>query len=87
MEQFWLILIGWNVIVCMLYAVDKHCAIKKKHRISERTLITSAYFLGALGAILGMVVFNHKTSKKKFRVLIPLAVIENIVLLFVRFWR
>lgn len=87
MEQIVLFFIVWNVVVCMMYAADKYCAIKRRHRISEKTLITPAFLLGALGAVLGMIIFNHKTSKKKFRILIPIAVIENIVLLFIKFWR
>ncbi len=71
----------WNTIVMMIYGFDKHQAKKRKHRISEKMLLFEAFLLGAFGAILGMVVFNHKTSKILFRFLVPLAVVENIIAL------
>lgn len=74
----------WNIIVIFLYAIDKRRAKRRGWRISESTLVLSAFFLGSIGAMLGMVLFNHKTSKMKFRLLIPLAFLANvgIVLLF-----
>ena len=35
---------------------------------------------GGIGAMFGMVVFNHKTSKIKFRILIPIIAILNYLL-------
>lgn len=74
----------WNIIVIFLYAIDKQRAKRRGWRISESTLVLSAFFLGSIGAMLGMILFNHKTSKMKFRLLIPLAFLANvgIVLLF-----
>ena len=69
----------WNVAVFLTYGVDKFLARKHLRRISEKTLITLSFLLGSMGAILGMVVFNHKTSKIKFRVLVPLSLIFNII--------
>ena len=88
--NYFVLFIIWNAIICLVYALDKYYAIKKKRRISEKALLMPAYFMAALGAILGMIIFNHKTSKKKFRFLVPLAMIENIaiiVFLIMRIWR
>jgi len=70
-------IIVWNIIVFVLYGVDKGKAKKHKWRISEATLIISAFLMGGIGALLGMGVFRHKTKHLKFKLLIPLAVIIN----------
>ena len=74
------ILIIWNMFSMLLYGIDKLKAKKRKWRISEIALIVSAFLLGGVGAMLGMVLFNHKTSKMKFRLLVPLAFVLNIAL-------
>lgn len=43
-----------NVSTFILYGIDKKKAIKHKFRISENTLIFSAFIGGSLGALLGM---------------------------------
>ena len=66
-----------------MYGADKRRARKNQWRISERTLILSAFFMGALGSFLGMYVFHHKTKHTKFTLLIPLAAVVNFaVILF-----
>lgn len=68
-------------MVFVIYGIDKHRAAKCKRRIRERTLIICALALGAYGAITGMVVFNHKTSKAKFRFAVPLLFVSDTALL------
>ena len=75
MKTIYIILLIWNIIVMFVYATDKLLARKKKRRIKETTLIIPAFLFGGAGAILGMVIFNHKTSKIKFRILVPLATV------------
>lgn len=76
------ILVAWNILVMFIYGTDKLLAKMQKRRISERFLITISIFMGALGALLGMIIFNHKTSKMKFRVCVPLTVLLNAVVLW-----
>lgn len=76
------ILVAWNILVMFIYGTDKLLAKMHKRRISERFLITISTFMGALGALLGMIIFNHKTSKMKFRVCVPLTVLLNAVVLW-----
>ena len=71
----------WNIIVFFMYGIDKLKAKRSKWRISENALIVPAFLLGSLGAAFGMIVFNHKTSKTKFRILVPLAFILNVAVL------
>ena len=54
-----------NVSTFILYGIDKKKAIKHKFRISENTLIFSAFIGGSLGALLGMQFFRHKQSTPK----------------------
>lgn len=72
------ILIFWNLIVFGLFGADKCRAKKEMWRTKESTLIICAYAMGAVGAALGMYVFNHKTSKKWFGLLISIAIIVNV---------
>jgi len=74
--EMWLL--AWNCFVMMLYGTDKLCAQKGARRIRESVLLSSAFLLGGAGAMLGMVLFHHKTSKMKFRILVPLAFILSI---------
>jgi len=81
-KEYWIVaLIAWNLIVFFLYGCDKLAAKKEMKRISEYALLVMTFFLGGLGAIFGMVIWNHKTSKMKFRLLVPLFVVFGIVLL------
>jgi uncharacterized membrane protein YsdA (DUF1294 family) len=71
----------WNIIVALIYGIDKLLAKGKKRRMSERFLLFTAFLLGAAGAMFGMVIFNHKTSKMKFRLLVPFYIALNIILI------
>ena len=75
------VLILWNIIVFIIYGVDKWKASNKKYRTSEFSLLAYAFFLGAFGALLGMVIFNHKTSKAKFRFGVPILLFLNPIVL------
>ncbi|MBO5454187.1 MAG: DUF1294 domain-containing protein [Clostridia bacterium] len=67
------VIAAWNLIVFLLYGIDKLKATKKFSRISEFSLIVCAILTGGLGATVGMIVFNHKTKKPKFRFFVPLS--------------
>ncbi len=71
-----------NIISLLLMKIDKHKAIKNKYRISEKTLLTLGALFGGLGLYCGMKLFRHKTQKTLFRVLGPLYVfIQSILIL------
>lgn len=73
-----------NLLALSLFGYDKHCAINKKWRISENTLIASAAIGGSLGAYIGMISFRHKTQHKLFQVCVPLLlIIQTIILLII----
>lgn len=73
-----LMLIVWNVIVFLMYGLDKYLAIKKRWRISEKALLLSTITFGGIGAFLGMKTFHHKTKHTNFKVI---SVIGSIITL------
>ena len=76
--QFWVTVGVWNLIVFSMYGYDKLCAIKRYNRISEFTLLFLAFAFGGLGALLGMVIWHHKTLKIKFKLAIPIALLWSV---------
>lgn len=74
----WLI---WNLFTFLQMGMDKRKAVKERQRISEKTLLLSAFFMGAVGSGAGMLVFHHKTKKWKFRILVPLALAVNLTVI------
>ena len=72
------IIIILNLISYFLYYSDKKKAIKRKPRISEKTLLFSSFFFGGLGAWFGMKQFKHKTKHLKFQVLVPIAALLTL---------
>ena len=71
--------LAWNLIVFLMYGIDKLKAKKGSYRISEFTLLWCAFVMGGIGAFLGSHLLRHKTQKTKFKILLPLALIINIL--------
>ncbi|MFY1045662.1 DUF1294 domain-containing protein [Chryseobacterium sp. GP-SGM7] len=55
-----------NIITFAVYSLDKWKAAYHKRRISEFSLLVFTFFGGTIGAVLGMMIFRHKISKKSF---------------------
>ena len=75
-----------NLLVFIVYGVDKYKAIHNKWRIPEATLLVAALF-GVIGALLGMIFFRHKTRKLKFLIIVPLIFTIEAVLAGYFFFR
>lgn len=77
-------LIVINLLTFVIYGVDKNKARKGKWRISEAFLIFLAvFFCGSIGALLGMLIWHHKTRKPKFYVTVPIfAVLHTAGIIF-----
>ena len=58
--------VGINILAFLIYGLDKYNAIHKTYRVSEYSLFCLSIFGGAIGSILGMKVFHHKTRKLVF---------------------
>lgn len=70
-----------NILSFSLMGIDKYKAIANKWRISEYTLFGISLLGGSLGTLFGMIAFHHKTKKNSFRILIPIFLIINILLI------
>ena len=81
-EIFLYILLVWNLIVYVVYTVDKQRARHKQWRVPESVLLTLAFAAGGLGALLGMIFNRHKIRQLKFKILVPAALIIQIIILF-----
>lgn len=73
-----LVLLVWNLITFLIYGLDKRKAIKDRQRISERTLIILSFAFGSVGALAGMLIFNHKTRKAKFLFCVPFSLLFDL---------
>lgn len=82
-STFYFILITYiilvNLIAFIIMKIDKNLSIAHKRRVSEKTLFTFAFVLGAPGIYAGMYSFRHKTKHLKFTVLIPIFILLNIL--------
>ena len=67
----------FSFISFLLFRIDKIRAKTHRRRIPEATLLLSALLGGAVGGLLGMQVFRHKTRKIKFILGLPLCLILN----------
>ena len=79
MKYYLVYLLLINMIGFILALSDKNRAIKKKRRIRERTLIAVAFFGGGVGLLLGLLISNHKTRKKKFMIGVPVITVIHYV--------
>ncbi len=75
------VLAAVNVAAFAVCAADKRAAVKNKSRVRESTLLALAFFGGAAGMYLAMLLFRHKTRKPKFSVLVPLLLIAQSALI------
>ena len=69
----------WNFTVCLLFVADKRRARLGAWRISEKALLICTFLCGAPGALLGMLAVRHKTRHMKFRILVPLALVLQLM--------
>ena len=73
-------LISINIIGLLFIFIDKRCAIKRKWRISENTLLLISLIGGCFGTLIGMHKFHHKTKKLKFKLVYLFSILYIFVL-------
>lgn len=86
MKLLILLMTVWNAIAFVMMGIDKRRAIKDKQRISEKTLLASAFIMGAVGIGGGALAFNHKTKKPVFRIGLPVALVVNAAVIYGLFY-
>jgi len=72
----------WNLFVFFTYYIDKEAAVNGNRRIPESNLIAFAVFFGGIGAYAGMKLFHHKTQHSKFMIIVPIAMIIQLVVIY-----
>ena len=79
--------VGMNLLSFLLFGLDKYQAVRHRFRIPERVLLGTSALGGALGSLLGMLLFHHKVKKAKFRIWIPSLLAAYLVsfLIFIGF--
>ena len=55
-----------SLLTLIIYGLDKHAAKNDLWRTPERRLLLFGFFGGAVGGLLGMKLFHHKTRKWYF---------------------
>jgi uncharacterized membrane protein YsdA (DUF1294 family) len=75
------LLIITNGISLAIFGIDKLKSKTGGWRVSESKLLLFAFF-GPFGAILGMLLFRHKTHKLKFLLVSVFLVIQTYLILF-----
>ncbi|KFF21685.1 hypothetical protein IW22_07025 [Chryseobacterium sp. JM1] len=77
------ILLIISLATFIIFGWDKRLSIKHKRRISESTLLGFTFLGGTVGAILGMLIFRHKISKKSFLLkLVGIILIQAVCIYF-----
>lgn len=75
-----------NIYGFIIMGIDKKRAQKKRRRISEKALFTSAIIGGSIGSYIGMQYFRHKTKHKSFTIGIPMIIIIHGIILSARLY-
>lgn len=76
-----LYIIAASVAAFIVYGVDKICAKRNWRRVSEISLLMTALLGGSIGALMGMIVWRHKTLHAKFTIGVPVILLLQIGLL------
>ncbi|NMA51730.1 MAG: DUF1294 domain-containing protein [Peptococcaceae bacterium] len=66
---------------------DKRMAQAGRYRIPESRIFLIAIAGGAIGVLLGMEIFRHKTRHLKFKVFIPLILLLQVILYWFYLYR
>jgi len=80
-EFFIYYLLAVNVIAFAVYGYDKLKAKKGWWRIPEATLLLLAVIGGSIGALLGILIWRHKTKHLKFMIGVPAILLIQFALL------
>lgn len=86
-EKITLVLLIWNVIIFLIYGIDKFKARRRTWRIQEKILLILALTCGGFGAWLAGITFlHHKTRKWYFKTVWFLGMVTTLVALYF-IWR
>lgn len=72
MKIFIVYLLIINFVAFVMFGTDKRKARRHQMRTPEFVLMMTAVIGGSVGALLGMLIFRHKTKHLKFIIGVPL---------------
>ena len=78
---FFAVVVVMNLLSFVLMGHDKRCAKRGARRVPEKTLFLAAGLFGALGGVLGMQLFRHKTKHWYFQLFFPLMLLAQVVVI------
>jgi uncharacterized membrane protein YsdA (DUF1294 family) len=79
-------LAGISLTTLIMYGYDKRQAVRQKWRVRESVLHLLAAAGGTPGAIVGQLLFRHKTRDTRFRIVFLLTVVLQVVLVVAYFY-
>ena len=85
-EGITLALLIWNLLIFLIYGIDKSKARGGAWRIPEKILLLLALTCGGFGAWLAGIRFHHKTRKWYFKTVWFLGMVTTLVALYF-IWR
>ena len=85
-EGITLALLIWNLLIFLIYGIDKAKARRGAWRIPEKILLLLALTCGGFGAWLAGIRFHHKTRKWYFKTVWFLGMVTTLVVLYF-IWR
>ncbi|MBX3057348.1 MAG: DUF1294 domain-containing protein [Anaerolineae bacterium] len=74
-------LISITVVTFLTYGYDKLIAGSARLRVPENALLALAFVGGTVGALGGMALFRHKTSKRSFQLKLVIVLLVQAALL------
>ena len=75
-----------NIISIIVTIYDKLCAIGRKWRVKESTLLLLSFLGGSVGMYITMLLIRHKTRQIKFMLGIPAILLFELLIIFL-VWR
>ena len=85
-EGITLALLIWNLLVFLIYGIDKSKARRGAWRVPEKILLILGLACGGFGAWLAGIIFHHKTRKWYFKTVWFLGMMTTLVALYF-IWR
>ncbi|MFW9962057.1 MAG: DUF1294 domain-containing protein [Candidatus Sifarchaeia archaeon] len=86
--RLWIILtylVLVNILAFLTMWWDKRKAKKEEWRVSEATLLIMSFIGGAIGILIGMFRFRHKTRKRAFQIIAVLGLIASLIIYWFEF--
>lgn len=72
-----------NILTLIMMGFDKRQATFIKQRIPEKTILFLCLLFGSFGVYFGVILFRHKTKKKRFVYgLPPLMLLQSVVIIY-----